>query len=422
MISTSTPRDGSRRAADRPHFLYFTDALVGPECLFTGPQSGAQPGPCTETPGYISIAELDLIIADSSISSTQYADTESDSDILVWDGNWAAYMTSQNKADRTDLYQLYNFAGTSDWAVDLQALIATNPDGSVIFDQDSTAAQICTLPYTPVDASLKDANNVVSGTWATSGAGTYLDTFLTGYLSTNGNLNGWLLKFFETVIPGESDGSVIGCADILSTCVPPVAGACETYTPPEAYLIHVSIYELFNFYQDFNQAITNKAVATLGNDLNVISDTFAPPDTTAALLFAILGGVLGTIAGLGTFLGDFDLDGLGAISDGLAAFSAMFQDTQIGGAAPSTATETLQELLGSTLETVFGAVNVTITNVLNPPTTATLPANITFIESFFLQGAFLDELLVNKMLDATTQAFNSTMVCIPREALYSRTC
>jgi hypothetical protein len=55
------------------------DVCTGPTCAFTGPASGAEPGPCTMTPGYISNAELNLIINNPSITSKQYVDPSSDS-------------------------------------------------------------------------------------------------------------------------------------------------------------------------------------------------------------------------------------------------------------------------------------------------------------------------------------------------------
>ncbi|KAJ7191007.1 glycoside hydrolase superfamily, partial [Mycena pura] len=102
-------------------FQMVNPSCTGPECFFTGPLSGAQPGPCTATPGYIANAELNLIIANKSIASTSFTDTASDSNVLVWGDNWAAYMTDANKAARTLKYQGLNFAGTADWAVDVQA-------------------------------------------------------------------------------------------------------------------------------------------------------------------------------------------------------------------------------------------------------------------------------------------------------------
>ncbi|KAJ5559833.1 hypothetical protein N7513_002232 [Penicillium frequentans] len=90
-------------------------------CTYTGPDSGALPGPCTDTAGYISNYELELVMAENP-SAVQYWDNSSYSNILVYnETQWAAYMNDTNKAVRTTLYENLNFLGISDWAVDLQS-------------------------------------------------------------------------------------------------------------------------------------------------------------------------------------------------------------------------------------------------------------------------------------------------------------
>jgi chitinase len=90
-------------------------------CTYTGPDSGALPGECTETGGYIANAELDTIIADNPTSEV-YWDSDAFSNILVYnDTEWVSYMNSSNKAVRTLLYEVYGFLGTADWAIDLQS-------------------------------------------------------------------------------------------------------------------------------------------------------------------------------------------------------------------------------------------------------------------------------------------------------------
>jgi hypothetical protein len=37
---------------------------------------------------------------------------------------WVAWMDDEMKKSRSAFYDLYNFAGTTDWAVDLQEIIA----------------------------------------------------------------------------------------------------------------------------------------------------------------------------------------------------------------------------------------------------------------------------------------------------------
>lgn len=90
-------------------------------CTYTGPDSGAWPGPCTDTAGYISNYELELVMAENP-TAVQHWDNGSYSNILVFnDTQWAAYMNDTNKAVRTTLYENLNFLGIADWAVDLQS-------------------------------------------------------------------------------------------------------------------------------------------------------------------------------------------------------------------------------------------------------------------------------------------------------------
>lgn len=94
---------------------------------FTGPLSGAIPGPCTDTAGYISDYELSLIVANDS-SAMQLWDANSYSNILIYEQqtNWAGYMNDTNKLVRKALYSDLTFLGTADWAVDLQSADGTD--------------------------------------------------------------------------------------------------------------------------------------------------------------------------------------------------------------------------------------------------------------------------------------------------------
>ncbi|KAM0612974.1 hypothetical protein ACHAO3_006945 [Verticillium nonalfalfae] len=91
------------------------------QCTFTGPESGAMKGRCTETAGYISDYEIEEIIR-TNPSAKKLLDQSSYSNIVVWDSDqWVAYMDKENKAMRKSLYPALNFLGTADWAVDLQS-------------------------------------------------------------------------------------------------------------------------------------------------------------------------------------------------------------------------------------------------------------------------------------------------------------
>jgi GH18 family chitinase len=89
-------------------------------CKFTGSAqvSNANKGRCTETAGYISNAEIDEIISSGKVNKKW---TKEGSNIMVYnDTEWVAWMDDEMKKSRSAFYDSYNFAGTTDWAVDLQ--------------------------------------------------------------------------------------------------------------------------------------------------------------------------------------------------------------------------------------------------------------------------------------------------------------
>ncbi|PTB48755.1 glycoside hydrolase family 18 protein, partial [Trichoderma harzianum CBS 226.95] len=88
------------------------------DCLFSGPDSSAIPGACTQTAGYLADAEIYQLIGQGAIQSR---DDASDSDIVTYQDTWVAYMTPATKASRISSYQAANFAGSVDWAIDLEA-------------------------------------------------------------------------------------------------------------------------------------------------------------------------------------------------------------------------------------------------------------------------------------------------------------
>ncbi|RAL13110.1 glycoside hydrolase family 18 protein [Aspergillus homomorphus CBS 101889] len=87
----------------------------------TGNCLRSDPGPCTQSPGYIANAEIEAILADRSRVTQSYIDIASDSNILVYDDTqWVGWMSDGIKASRRSLYKGLAMGGTTDWATDLQ--------------------------------------------------------------------------------------------------------------------------------------------------------------------------------------------------------------------------------------------------------------------------------------------------------------
>ncbi|KFY73285.1 hypothetical protein V499_06627 [Pseudogymnoascus sp. VKM F-103] len=112
---------------------------TGPQCLSTGPESGATPGPCTNTSGYISNYEINQIISSAnspdlygSRNITLLKDHTGESftrggynellngDILVYDDTqWVSYVADRTYAARLFYWGQYHTGGSVDWAIDL---------------------------------------------------------------------------------------------------------------------------------------------------------------------------------------------------------------------------------------------------------------------------------------------------------------
>ncbi len=141
-------------------------------CEYTGPVSGATPGECTGTPGYIADCEIaDIINGGGDIST--YDDSNSYSQILVYnDTQWVAYMSDANKALRTYVYYIYGFGGTADWAVDLD--LTTSADNEVLD---------CPNSYDSVDDVAADAtiSDDCMNIYLKQALGTMLNSALTQY-------------------------------------------------------------------------------------------------------------------------------------------------------------------------------------------------------------------------------------------------
>ncbi|TQV90074.1 glycosyl hydrolases family 18 [Cordyceps javanica] len=103
---------------------------VGPMCTYTGKASGATPGRCTKTAGYISNAEIREILANNP-TARKLSDGDG-ADILIYNGDqWVSYMGDDTKARRINMYRNMNFLGTSDWAVSLDNVgLVDDPDSS----------------------------------------------------------------------------------------------------------------------------------------------------------------------------------------------------------------------------------------------------------------------------------------------------
>ena len=189
------------------------------QCTFTGPESGAAPGPCTNTSGYLADYEIARILAENP-SSQQFWDDESYSNIAVWDDTqWVAYMDEDNKATRKELYPLLGFLGTADWAVDLQVgsgesdgdgsdgstLIYVHPDIWQSETQAVTAVPGATLVWPP--KPLASPTTITFPPWTTTVSYSSLTTHATTLPDGSTTTEPWFVfaswLTVLTIPPGE---------------------------------------------------------------------------------------------------------------------------------------------------------------------------------------------------------------------------
>jgi hypothetical protein len=117
-------------------------------CTFTGPNSGATPGICTQAAGYVANAEIEEVkeLNDTDTDTYYYYDSGTDTDNMFYGSNWVSYMSEATKNVRILKYQRLNFGGTVDWAIDLQDY------GNGVDDPEDDLPD---MPYVPCDAQYK---------------------------------------------------------------------------------------------------------------------------------------------------------------------------------------------------------------------------------------------------------------------------
>ncbi|TQV98182.1 glycosyl hydrolase family 180 [Cordyceps javanica] len=122
-------------------------SCTGPMCTYTGKASGATPGRCTGTAGYISNAEIRDILS-TNPTARKFSDGEG-GDVLVYDNNqWVSYMDDDTKARRINMYRNMNFLGTTDWAISLDNAGLVDPNSGVddTYNDDSGDLGLGNLP------------------------------------------------------------------------------------------------------------------------------------------------------------------------------------------------------------------------------------------------------------------------------------
>ncbi|PWY73000.1 glycoside hydrolase [Aspergillus heteromorphus CBS 117.55] len=280
----------------------------GPDCFFTGPDSGAVPGPCTDTAGYISNVELAAIAEEMEVYT--YIDDSANSNIMVWnETQWAGYMDDDIKATRFTLYEEYNFLGTADWAIDLIDTSGSSSEGSAcevyidpsIWDEDEpsvTAIPGCSLIWPP--QPLSTTTTITFPAWTTTITYTTVVTETTSASSGADvtALTSHVSYWFPTVITIDPipttaipvwgvnlpNSSTTGTIYLTSSVEPspfalvytPTVGGTTVVSSATTTATQTSEVFIWGDYTYTEPGVTE----TLGGSTTVISGTTLPPVTT----------------------------------------------------------------------------------------------------------------------------------------------
>ncbi|KAJ5577072.1 Glycoside hydrolase superfamily [Penicillium sp. DV-2018c] len=112
-------------------FKMTQEGCSGPMCTYTGPESGARKGRCTDTAGYIGTAEIMEIISTNPDHNLTF-DEDSKSSILVYDKTeYVSWLDEAHKAIWLLDLQKRGWGGVSDWAVDLKDMYTEPNDEDI---------------------------------------------------------------------------------------------------------------------------------------------------------------------------------------------------------------------------------------------------------------------------------------------------
>ncbi|KAJ2757055.1 hypothetical protein GGI19_000351, partial [Coemansia pectinata] len=128
-------------------------------CRFTGPASGATPGTCTGTGGYLSLAEINKIIASGNFRR-HYPDDVSGNDVLLYGSDqWVAWTPEPTMRAREDWAKSVNLGGSVLWAADLMGESSLEDEYDSDEEDEDIANDACLDYYDIPDISFFDADD-----------------------------------------------------------------------------------------------------------------------------------------------------------------------------------------------------------------------------------------------------------------------
>ncbi|KAH6688599.1 hypothetical protein F5X68DRAFT_168527 [Plectosphaerella plurivora] len=271
-------------------FRMANPSCTGPMCRFTGPASGARPGRCTGTPGYLADAEIREILRVDPTART-FLDYNTMSNVLTYGSDWVAYMDGPNKAYRESFWRDFGFGGTTDWAIDLDAPLepSTAPPSS---PPPTTLPGIRFEEMTCSHELANDGNAAPQDRWKTLKAGNAWDWVFNQFDHDSESKAGKFGVYASNKFGGAEN---FNCHTLqVSTCTggPP----CDRHKNAGGYLIlrsfAATLVAIYNAINDANGHVTNY--------MGAFATVFAPPkeeDKTLEFVFSFISLGIGLAAG-----------------------------------------------------------------------------------------------------------------------------
>lgn len=152
-------------------------------------------------------------------------------------------------------------------------------------DTGTADVDVCQLPFETAEEG--------QSSWDSSGA----EEFLSQYITSHG-VDGWANHILKDTVSGGLQGQTFDCENIqeISSCSLPMDRSCETYDPPEAYFVHISIANLNSLLHTLYLTLIDEELDDFVSKAEEIEDAFGSPEEEG--LFAILIGsfVMGAAA------------------------------------------------------------------------------------------------------------------------------